>query len=73
MNNYQKIENIQGVQGMQAQTGLYMVPGGQMGQYMNVQAQSADLLMQSKDEGYDVEDSKEDEGKIIILIFLFDI
>ncbi len=64
MNNYQKIENIQGIQGIQAQSGLYMAPTGQMGQYMNVQAQSAELLMQSKDEGYDVDDSKDDEGKL---------
>lgn len=68
MNNYQQIENIQGVEAMQAQSDLYMLPGSQIGQYMNVQGQSADLLIQSKDEGYDVEDSKDDEGKILFLI-----
>ena len=68
MNNYQQIENIQGVEAMQAQSDLYMLPGSQIGQYMNVQGQSADLLIQSKDEGYDVEDSKDDEGKILFQI-----
>ncbi len=70
MNNYQKIDNFQNVQAVQGANGDYIPPMGQITQYMGSQGQPSEVLISNKDEGYDVEDSKDDDGKYLY-IFLF--